>query len=268
VTEVRHHRTIFISDVHLGTRGCKAEFLIDFLRYNESETLYLVGDIIDGWQLKKSWFWPQAHNDVAQKILRKARKGTRVIFIPGNHDEFARDYVGTHFGGIEVKLDHIHEGADGKRYLVIHGDAFDGVVRRAQWLAHFGDWAYVWALRLNTWINLVRRKLGRPYWSLSAFLKHQVKEAVKFMDHFETVVAEEAHRRGADGVIAGHIHKAQVRDIKGITYMNDGDWVESCTALVEDEAGKFEILHWTELRAVDMVSGEIGDLPGDRVAVA
>ncbi len=246
--ETKHYRTIFISDVHLGTRGCKAEALLDFLKHTESDTLYLVGDIIDGWRLKKSWYWPQSHNDVVQKILRKSRKGTKVIFVPGNHDEFARDYIGTHFGGIELRLDDEFESANGKKYLVIHGDAFDGVISHAKWLAHLGDWAYAFALGANTVLAAIRRRMGFEYWSLSAYLKNKVKNAVKFIDDFEGAVAAEAKRRGLDGCIAGHIHKAAIRDVDGITYMNDGDWVESCTALVEDQEGNFELLHWFEVR--------------------
>lgn len=240
----RRYRAIWISDVHLGTRGCKAEFLLDFLKNTESDDLYLVGDIVDGWRLKRSWYWPQAHNDVVQKLLRKARKGTRVIFVPGNHDEFAREYVEHSFGDIQV-MDHaVHETADGKKLLVLHGDRFDGVVKYAKWLAHLGDWAYTLALSLNHWFNLARRRLGYPYWSLSAYLKHKVKNAVAFIADFEAAMAEEARRAGVDGVVCGHIHHAETRMVDGILYCNDGDWVESCTALVEHFDGRIEILHW------------------------
>ena len=244
VKEKRRFRTIFLSDIHLGTRGCQAEMLLDFLKYTESENLYLVGDIIDGWRLRRSWYWSQSHNDVIQKVLRKARKGTRVVYIPGNHDEAARDYVDLHFGGVAVVMDAIHTGADGRRWLVLHGDAFDGVVKYARWLAHLGDWAYNIALTLNTWFNRLRRRLGYSYWSLSAYLKHKVKNAVDYISSFETAVAEEARRHHVDGVICGHIHHAEIRDIDGITYCNDGDWVESCTALVEHADGRMEILRW------------------------
>ncbi len=240
----RHYRAIWISDVHLGTRGCKADHLLDFLKYAEADTFYLVGDIIDGWRLKRSWYWPQAHNDVVQKLLRKARKGTKVLFIPGNHDEFARDYAELSFGDIQVALDAIHVTADGKRLLVLHGDAFDGVVKYAKWLAHLGDGAYSVALWLNHWLNVVRRRLGLSYWSLSAFLKHKVKNAVQYIANYEDTVAEEARKRGVDGVVCGHIHHAEMREIDGILYCNDGDWVESCTALVEHLDGRLEILHW------------------------
>ncbi len=258
----RRYRTIFLSDIHLGTRGCKAEFLLDFLRWNEAETIYLVGDIVDGWRLKRSWYWPQAHNDVVQKLLRKARKGARIIYVPGNHDEAFRDYTGTHFGGVEVRVDDIHETADGKRLLVLHGDAFDGIVRYAKWLALLGDWAYNVCLATNHWFNVVRRRLGFPYWSLSAFLKNKVKNAVQYVDNFERAVADEAQRRKVDGVVCGHIHKAEIREIEGVTYMNDGDWVESCTALVEHPDGTMEIIHWADLRDFSML--EAGDTPDDR----
>jgi Uncharacterized protein conserved in bacteria len=239
-------RTIWISDVHLGTRGCKADFLLDFLKNTESDTLYLVGDIVDGWRLKRSWYWPQAHNDVVQKILRKARKGTRVVFIPGNHDEFARDYTDHNFGDIEVMQDTVHVTADGRRLAVLHGDAFDGVVKYARWLAHLGDGAYTLALSLNHYLNLIRRRLGLPYWSLSAYLKHKVKNAVQYMDNYERTMADEARKRGVDGIVCGHIHHAELRDMNGVLYANDGDWVESCTALVEHADGTLEILRWLE----------------------
>ncbi|TAN45001.1 MAG: UDP-2,3-diacylglucosamine diphosphatase [Rhodospirillales bacterium] len=248
ILDFQHYRSIWISDVHLGTRGCKAEFLLDFLKYTESDHLYLVGDIVDGWRLKRSWYWPQAHNDVVQKILRKARKGTRVVFIPGNHDEFARDYTEHTFGDIEVMEEALHETADGKRLLVLHGDTFDGVVKYAKWLALLGDWAYTLALKINQWFNDIRRSLGLPYWSLSAYLKHKVKNAVQYMAKYEEAMAGEATRREVDGIVCGHIHNAELRDLGGITYANTGDWVESCTALVEHKDGRLEILHWIALR--------------------
>lgn len=240
------YRTIWISDVHLGTRGCKTEFLLDFLRHNESEFLYLVGDIIDGWSLRRSWFWDQKHNDVIQKVLRKARKGTRVVYIPGNHDEFAREFLGMTFGGISVEKHAIHTLLDGRRLLVTHGDEFDNVVRYARWLAITGDLAYKAALALNHWFNKVRRRLGYPYWSLSAYLKHRVKNAVQFIADYESMVVHEAAIHKVDGVVCGHIHKAELTEIDGRLYCNDGDWVESCTALVETQEGKLEILHWTD----------------------
>jgi UDP-2,3-diacylglucosamine pyrophosphatase LpxH len=247
------YRTIFISDIHLGTRGCKADYLLDFIKSTDCETMYLVGDIVDGWRMKRTWYWPQAHNDVVQKLLRKVRKGMRLVYVPGNHDEFLRDYQGVHFGGVEVTRETIHETADGKRLLVIHGDEFDGVVKYARWLALLGDWAYVTMLQVNTWFNYLRRKLGFGYWSLSAYLKHRVKNAVQFISNFEEAVVAEARRQGVDGVVCGHIHSAEMRMIDGVLYINDGDWVESCTALVEHMDGRLEILPWAELRAFPML---------------
>jgi UDP-2,3-diacylglucosamine pyrophosphatase LpxH len=242
----QHHRAIWLSDIHLGTRGCKAEYLLDFLRSNESDYLYLVGDIIDGWQLKRSWYWDQHHNDVIQKLLRKVRKGTVVVYIPGNHDEFAREYADFVFGGITVRSEATHEMQDGRKLLVLHGDEFDGIIRYARWLAVLGDMAYHLALSLNHWFNRVRRRLGYPYWSLSAYLKHKVKNAAKYIDNFEAVVAREATERGYAGIVCGHIHKAEIKQIDGVLYCNDGDWVESCTALVETLEGRLEIVHWTD----------------------
>lgn len=252
----RRYRTVFLSDIHLGTRGCKAEFLLDFLKHVDCEQLYLVGDIIDCWRLRRGWYWPQSHNDVVQKLLRKARKGTRVIYIPGNHDEPLRDYVDMQFGGVALAKEVIHLTADGKRFLVLHGDEFDGIVKYARWLALLGDWAYRTMLQLNHWFNLARRTFGYPYWSLSAWLKQRVKDAVKYIDDYERAVAEEARRRGVDGVVCGHIHKAEIRRIGEILYANDGDWVESCTALVEHEDGRLEILHWTEERPLSLFQPE------------
>jgi UDP-2,3-diacylglucosamine pyrophosphatase LpxH len=251
-------RTAFISDIHLGTRGCQAELLLDFIKHLECESLYLVGDIIDGWKLKSGWHWPQTHNDVMQKILRMAREGVNVIYVPGNHDEAARDYCGVHFGGVVIARDAIHETADGRRFLVTHGDEFDGVVQHARWLAFLGDWSYRTILTLNTLFNLARRRLGFGYWSLSAFMKVKVKNALQFIEAYEGAVAEEARRRGVDGVICGHIHKAEMRDIGGIEYINDGDWVESCTAIVEHHDGSLELLEWAKLRSWSMIDRKAG----------
>jgi UDP-2,3-diacylglucosamine pyrophosphatase LpxH len=232
--------------VHLGSKGCQAERLLDFLKHHESDTLYLVGDIVDGWQLRSGWYWPQSHNDVVQKVLRKARKGTRVVYVPGNHDEFLRDYYGTHFGGIEVAETAIHHGADGKRYLVIHGDLFDLVVTQARWLALLGDKAYELAIVANRLFNGIRRRLGFGYWSLSQWAKLKVKNAVNYIGKFEETLAEEARRHDADGVICGHIHHAAVHDQFAVRYINCGDWVESCTAIAEHMDGRFEIITWTD----------------------
>jgi len=243
-TPSRQHRTIFISDVHLGTRGCKAEMLADFLASNSCETLYLVGDIVDGWQLKRRWFWTPAQTRVVQEILKKVDDGTRVIYVPGNHDEFMRAYAGRVIAGIEIKLDDIHETADGRRIWVLHGDRFDSIIGYAEWLAHVGDRAYCLALALNDRLHALRRTLGMPYWSLSAYLKRTVKNAVEYVSRFEEVVARATTPKGVDGVMCGHIHHAEIRRIGPILYLNDGDWVESCTALVEDARGHLEILRW------------------------
>lgn len=242
--ERRRYRSVFISDLHLGTPGCQAVELLAFLKDSPSDYLYLVGDIVDGWQLRRRWYWPQSHNDVVQKLLRRARKGCRVILVPGNHDEFARGFIGHQFGGIEVEEDAVHVTADGKRLWVTHGDYFDGVIQCAKWLAYVGDYLYEFTLRLNRHLNHLRARVGLPYWSLSAYLKHKVKKAVSFISDFEEAVAQEARRRGHDGVVCGHIHRAEMRDIEGILYCNDGDWVESRTALVEHHDGRLEIVHW------------------------
>ncbi|QKO21439.1 UDP-2,3-diacylglucosamine diphosphatase [Rhodoferax sp. BAB1] len=242
----KRYRAVFISDLHLGTPGCRAEDLLDFLKASSSEHLYLVGDIIDGWQLRRRWYWPQAHNDVVQKLLRRARKGCRVVFVPGNHDEFARGFIGHQFGGIEVVDDAVHVTADGKRLWVTHGDYFDGVIQCAKWLAYVGDNLYEFTLKLNRYLNHLRAKFGLPYWSLSAYLKHKVKKAVNFISDFEQAVAHEARKRGHQGVVCGHIHHAEIREIEGVLYCNDGDWVESLTALVEHHDGRLELLRWGE----------------------
>jgi UDP-2,3-diacylglucosamine pyrophosphatase LpxH len=244
LTAKHKYKTIWISDIHLGTAGCKADLLLDFLKHTDSEKLYLVGDIIDGWALQRNWYWPQEHNDVVQKILRKARKGTEVLFIPGNHDAFARNYVDQNFGDIIVSREIIHQMQDGRSFLVLHGDEFDVIVKYAKWLALLGDWAYGLCLQLNDFVNRIRQGLGYPYWSLSAYLKLKVKNAVQFIADFENALADVARKKGADGVICGHIHHAEIRDIDGITYCNDGDWVESCSALVEHFDGQLEIIHW------------------------
>ncbi len=247
-------RTLFLSDLHLGTRGCQAEKILAFLRLYEADTIYLVGDIVDGWQLRSGWYWPQTHNDVVQKLLRKARKGARVIYVPGNHDEFMRDFYGIHFGGIEVIEKTIHVAANGRRYLVIHGDLFDVVIRHARWLALLGNHAYDLAITLNTYFNKVRRLFGLPYWSLSRWIKLKVKNAVNFIGEFEKTLSGEARRHHVDGVVCGHIHHPVIRDLEGLTYVNCGDWVESCTAVVERFDGQLAIIEW----------GEVGASPGNQ----
>lgn len=242
----RRYRSVFVSDVHLGMRECRADLLADFLRRVECEHLYLVGDIVDGWRLKKAWYWDRHHDEVIRLVLRLARKGAAATYVPGNHDEPLRGWLGLEVGGVRLARRAEHRAADGRRLLVVHGDEFDSVVRYARFLALLGDWAYDEALRLNRWVNVVRRKLDYPYWSLSQWLKRQVKEAVKAIDRFEAVLALEARRGGFDGVVCGHIHCAEIRDIGGVLYMNDGDWVESCTALVEHVDGRFELLDWAK----------------------
>ena len=263
------YRTLFLSDIHLGTRGCQAELLLDFLRHNDAETIYLIGDIVDGWRLKSGWYWPQAHNDVLQKLLRKVRKGARMIYVPGNHDEFARDYIGMVFGGVEVADHAYHMTADKKRLLIVHGDQFDIVVQHARWLAWLGDWAYTLALWLNLGFNKIRRRLGFPYWSFSAWAKLKVKNAVNFIGAFETASAEAARRHHANGVVCGHIHHAVIRDIDGITYINTGDFVESCTAVAEHEDGRLEVLCWqmtAEEQRIAAITADKRTRPAARVA--
>ncbi len=246
---ITRYRSVFISDLHLGTRGCRSDFLADFLSKTSCENLYLVGDIIDGWRLRKSWYWDETHDEVIRLILGKARAGTEVTYIPGNHDEMLRDWLpmGLEIGGVRLRQDAVHTTADGKRLLVMHGDEFDSVVRYAKFLAHLGDWAYTTSITVNHWFNVVRRRLGYPYWSLSQWLKRQVKEAVKAVDRFENALVGEARRRGFDGVVCGHIHHAEMREVNGVLYLNDGDWVESCTALVEHFDGRLELLDWAAL---------------------
>jgi len=235
---------LFISDIHLGSKAAKAEFLVDFLRHHEADSIFLVGDIIDGWRLRRSWHWPQSHNDVVQKLLRQARKGTSVTYVAGNHDEFIRDFQGTHFGGIVVCDRAVHEGADGRRYLVIHGDQFDAIVHNVRWLAYLGDRAYDLAIIANRIVARLRRAFGLPYWSLSSWAKVKVKHAVNFIGAFQDVLVQEARRSEVDGVICGHIHHATIEDYDGVTYINTGDWVESCTAVAEHPDGRFEIIRW------------------------
>jgi len=255
--EPRHFRTLFLSDLHLGTRGCQAHLVLDFLDHHSADTIYLVGDIIDGWQLRKSWYWPQSHTDVVQKLLAKREdEGSRVIYLPGNHDEFLRDYTGIHFGIVEVIDETTHTLADGRKLMVLHGDQFDIVVRYAPWLAVLGSGAYNFALGVNTLLNRVRRRMGFDYWSLSAWAKEKVKNAMSHISQFEDALASEARRRGVDGVVCGHIHHARIEDEEGFVYVNSGDWVESCTAIAEHADGKLEMIRWTVKR------GESASDPG------
>ena len=242
-----HFRTIWISDIHLGTSGCQAKRLLEFLKATESDKLYLVGDIVDGWQLKRRWYWHQTHNDVVQLVMKKAKKGTKVIFVPGNHDEAIRQFIGLDFGGIKIRDELIHTTANGKRMLVLHGDRFDGVIACAKWLAYVGDSLYTMILKFNQVFNAWRARAGLPYWSLSQYLKLKVKNAVSYITSFEDALAAEARKQGLDGVICGHIHKPEIRDIDGILYCNDGDWVESLSALVEDKLGELRLVDWREI---------------------
>ncbi|TAN53572.1 MAG: UDP-2,3-diacylglucosamine diphosphatase [Methylococcaceae bacterium] len=244
-----NYRTVWVSDVHLGTRGCKADFLLDFLRSVECDCLYLVGDIIDFWKLRGGGYWPQLHSELLRTVMGMAKRGIRVIYIPGNHDEFFRDYTDTVFGGIEIQTSAIHTGADGRRFLVLHGDEFDGVVCSSRWLAVAGSEVYDMLLVLNRWFNLMRRKLGFPYWSLSAYLKYKVKNAVNFIGNYEKTLVHAAAEQGVDGIICGHIHHPAIQQLGNITYCNSGDWVESCTALTEDHNGTLSILRWADRQA-------------------
>jgi len=243
------YRSIFISDVHLGTRDCKAEALNNFLKHNTCETLYLVGDIIDAWKIQQNkWRWKQSHTNVVRRILGHAERGTRVIYVAGNHDEFLRPFIpyGMGFGAVEIVNQTEHIGINGKHYLVTHGDLFDGITRLAPWLSFLGDKLYDFVLDLNSRFNWIRHRMGFGYWSLSKYLKHRVKKAADFMFQFELNLARYCHKRGYDGVICGHIHHAEIKEIDGIVYMNDGDWVESMTALVENYNGSWDIVTWTK----------------------
>jgi UDP-2,3-diacylglucosamine pyrophosphatase LpxH len=256
-------RSAFISDVHLGSRGCNAEALLDFLRTVHMDTLYLVGDIVDIWSLRRSFYWPQQHNNVVRTILGKAKHGTRVVFVPGNHDEEFREFVGSFFGNLEIQRDCIHVTATGQRLLVLHGDEFDSVVKCSPWLAALGSRAYDFTLAMNRHVNALRRMFGYPYWSLASYLKHKVKNAVNYISSFEEAVAHEARRRGVDGVVCGHIHRAEIAEINGLLYCNDGDWVESCTTLIEDRNGKLAIWRWTELREGLQVASQVASQLAD-----
>jgi len=247
--KTKTYRSIFISDIHLGTRDCQADKLNNFLKHNTCETLYLVGDVIDAWRIQQNkWRWKQSHTNVVRRVLGHAKRGTRVVYIAGNHDEFLRPMIpyGFSFGLVEIHNQIEHIGADGKHYLVVHGDLFDGITRLAPWLGFLGDKLYDVILNLNSKFNWVRHRMGFGYWSLSKYLKHRVKKAVDFMFKFERNLAGYCSKRGFDGVICGHIHHAEIKEIDGIIYMNDGDWVESCTALVEHHDGRWEIITWTK----------------------
>lgn len=244
----RHFRSIFLSDIHLGTKGCQADSLLEFLKNHSCDQLYLVGDIIDGWRLKSTMYWPQSHSNVMRRFLTLTKRGTEVIFVTGNHDEFLRKYSGLELGNLKLVDEATHITASGQRLLVVHGDQFDVVTRYHRWLAFLGDVGYNILLELNRYLNQARTRFGYGYWSLSAWLKHKVKRAVNYIGDFEEAVLHSSTKRGYDGVVCGHIHHAEIRNIEGVTYMNCGDWVESCTALVEDSKGNFEIINWIQPR--------------------
>ncbi|WP_353248434.1 UDP-2,3-diacylglucosamine diphosphatase [Salinisphaera sp. T31B1] len=251
------YRSVFVSDVHLGTAGSQAEQLSAFLKHCQCEHLYLVGDIIDGWRLQSTFFWPQEHTNVIRKILTKSKRGTQVYYVTGNHDDFLRKFVDyeLRMGNIRVLNDAVHTTADGRRLFVIHGDLFDVVTRYHRWVARIGDVAYITLLRVNRYFNNARARLGYPYWSLSAYAKHKVKSAVNFISEFEKAVAHECRRRGFDGVVCGHIHHPEIKRLEGVTYYNSGDWVESASALVEHLDGRMEIVYWDSDRAEHRAGG-------------
>lgn len=253
------YRTVWVSDTHLGTPGCKAQFLTDFLKHTECEQLYLVGDIIDGWKLRSGWYWPQEHTNVLRKLLTKASRGTQVIYVTGNHDEFLRKFVRFNLeaGNLSLTNEAIHETADGRKLIVMHGDMFDVITRYHRWIAMAGDIAYNSMMKANFYLNRARAVLGMRYWSLSAFAKNSVKNAVNIVSEFEDSIARECERRGMDGVVCGHIHHAEARKIGDVMYYNCGDWVESCTALVEHFDGRIEVIHWVEMDHLNNMPGAL-----------
>lgn len=256
----RQLRTLFLSDLHLGTRGCQAELLIDFLKCHQADTIYLVGDIIDGWQLKKKKFWPKAHRHLFELLLDRGRNGCRIVYLPGNHDEFLRSSPKRRFNFVEFTDRAEHVTPDGRRYLVVHGDQYDVVIQKAKWVAYLGDRFYVTALAMNTWLNIARRRLGLQYWSLGAFAKRWVKQFVNIIGKFEQTVADELKHHDFYGIICGHIHHAASKEIDGFHYLNTGDWVESCTAIGETFDGTLEIIHWcgSEQDTLQVAHDELG----------
>ncbi len=246
------YKSIFISDIHLGSKGCKADLLCDFLKHNTSEHLYLVGDIVDGWRLRKKFYWPQSHTNVIRRVLTAAKRDTKVTYVVGNHDEVLRSLLpyDIHFGNIDLVNHCRYHALNGKTYMVIHGDMFDGVLRtKLQWLYHLGDILYNILLSINIVVSKIRSYLNLPHWSLSQYLKNKTKEAVSYVNNFEDLITDYCRKQKADGVICGHVHRAEIKTINGIDYMNDGDWVESCTALVEHHDGRWEIINWLEQKS-------------------
>lgn len=247
-----HYRSIFISDTHLGSRGCKSEFLLDFLESNDSQQLYLVGDIFDGWRLQKRWRWNPQYDAIIHNVLGRAQKGNKVVYLSGNHDGFTRNFTGHSVSQVELVEECIHTTADGRRLLVLHGDKFDGVVKFPAWLTKIGDWGYERLLTVNRFYNQLRVRCGYSYWSLSSYIKQNAKSAVDYIEAYEDAVAQEARQQGLDGVICGHIHHAAIREIDGVLYCNDGDWVENCTALVEDWDGNLRLIYWAGSESVSV----------------
>lgn len=241
-----HYRSVWLSDIHLGDKGCRAGYLLDFLNSVDCDTLYLLGDVVDLWALKRRFFWPAEHYDVIRAIFKKARRGTRVVYIPGNHDEPLRDYIGQLLGPVEILREAIHETADGRRLLMFHGDVLDPHIRLSKLEYWLGDVAYELLLKLNRWANWGRRLFGLGYWSLASYIKARVGNARQVITVFEEAAVAEAARRGLDGVVCGHIHQPGMRMIKGLIYCNDGDWVENCSALAETAEGELKLLHWSE----------------------
>jgi len=244
-----HYRTIFLSDIHLGTRGCRADLLLEFLKEHTCDQLYLVGDIIDGWRFKKGFYWPQEHTNVMRRFLTLSKRGTQVTYVTGNHDEFLRKYADMEVGNIRIVDEAVHRAHDGRRFLVVHGDAYDVVTLYHSWVAKLGGLGYDMLVELNTHLNRWRARLGYGFWSLSAWVKYRVKRAVSYVSGFEQAVSHHCRQRGYEGVVCGHIHHAEITDYGDIRYMNCGDWVESCTALVEDESGRFLLIHWADVMA-------------------
>ena len=257
--ETQHYRTIWISDLHLGSTQCQADVLLDFLKHNDSEKLYLVGDIIDLWALSKKMYWPTAHNTIIQKVLRKARHGTQVIYIPGNHDENIREYDGYVFGEIVVRNSDVHVTASGQKFLVIHGDEYDTIARYHKWIAKLGSKGYDLLIEINRWLRAVRRLLGfHSHFSLAAYVKFKVKNAVQFISDFEDSIVTTLRDEGLDGVVCGHIHHAELKDMQGFLYINTGDFVESCSAIVELRDGTIQLLHWHPTHVPLRVSADAG----------
>lgn len=244
---VRTVRSIWLSDVHLGTRPCRADLLLDFLRRTECEQLYLVGDIVDVERLRRSFYWPASHTEVLKLVLEKARNGTRVVYVPGNHDDELRALAGTRLGPVEIEAQCVHTTADGRRLLILHGDEFDAVIRSSRLAATAGSLAYGALLGLNRFVHGCRSVLGKPYWSLAQNVKMRLGRAVRYVENFQRACLDAAHENDVDGVVCGHIHKAALLERGGLVYCNDGDWVESCTALTEDDTGRLELVAWPQL---------------------